>query len=129
MKEERVRVVFLDDSEDLRELMPVLLESMLGVECICFAHLNELENRAEEVLNAKVAIIDINLGPGAPDGIDAFNWLMLHGFQGKTLFFTGHGRTNPQVVLAESKGVEVLEKPVHPDKLISSVTRALRETT
>jgi DNA-binding NtrC family response regulator len=88
----------------------------------------EFESHAQEVLHAKVAILDINLGPDAPDGVDAFNWLMDHGFQGKIVFLTGHARTNPRVALAGSKGVEVFEKPLHPDKLISFVTRALNGT-
>ena len=122
------RIVFLDDSEDLRELMPVLLESALGVECMCFGSLKDFENHSEEVLRAKVAILDINLGPNAPDGVDAFNWLMAKKFQGKILFFTGHARTNPQVALAEKSGVEILEKPLRPDKLISVVTRVLNQS-
>jgi FixJ family two-component response regulator len=120
-------VVFLDDSKDLRELMSVLLESTLGVQCMCFGSLMEFENHPHEVLRAKVAILDINLGPNAPDGVDAFNWLLDHGFSGKILFFTGHARANPEVVLAERNGVEILEKPIRPDRLISFVTRALNE--
>ena|SRR5215510_8092159 len=120
-------IVFLDDSQDLRELMSVLLESMLGVQCLCFGSLMEFENHSKEVLRAKVAILDINLGPDAPDGLDAFDWLMDHGFPGKILFFTGHARANPEVVLAGRKGVEILEKPIRPDKLISFVTSALNE--
>jgi DNA-binding NtrC family response regulator len=128
MTKEPARIVFLDDSEDLRELMSVLLASTLGEECSCFGNLMEFENHAEEVLRARVAILDINLGPNAPDGVDAFHWLMDHGFQGKVLFFTGHARTNPQVARAERNGVAILEKPLHPDKLISFVKRALSET-
>ena len=64
----------------------------------------------------------------APDGIDAFHWLMDRGCKGKVLFFTGHARSNPQVALAKRNGVAILEKPVHPDKLISIVRRALNET-
>jgi DNA-binding NtrC family response regulator len=127
MTHDRARIVFLDDSEDLRELMPFLLESMLEVECICFGHLMEFENHPEEVLQAKVAILDINLGPNAPDGVEAFNWLKRHGFQGRVLFFTGHARTNPQVALAERNGVEILEKPIHPEKLMAALTRALNQ--
>ncbi len=122
---EPASVVYLDDSDDLRELMPVLLESSLGVSCVSFAHLMELQQHSEEVLRAKVAILDINLGPDEPDGVDAFHWLMARGFQGKILFFTGHARTNPQVALAEESGVEVLEKPLQPDKLMSKIERAL----
>src|SRR5687768_14556639 len=125
---ETARIVFLDDSQDLRELMPVLLESALGVECICFGNLMEFEKHSEEVLRSRVAILDINLGPNVPDGVDAFNWLMDHGFQGKILFFTGHARTNPLVAEAIRNGVEIVENPVHPDQIVSSVTRALSQT-
>ena len=125
MTKRSARVVFLDDSEDLRELMATLLETMVGVECSCFGSLMELEQHSDEVLHARVAILDINLGPDAPDGLDAFNWLMDHGFSGKVLFFTGHARSNPQVVMAEQRGAEILEKPIRPDRLISSVTRSL----
>lgn len=128
MTKEPARIVFLDDSEDLRELMQALLASELGEECTCFGSLMEFENHKEEVIRARVAILDINLGPDAPDGVDAFHWLIDHGFQGKVLFFTGHARTNPQVALAERRGVAILEKPLQPDKLISFVKRALNET-
>lgn len=127
MTKEPAKIVFLDDSEDLRELMPVLLASTLGVECRCFGSLMEFDDHADEVLRARVAILDINLGPNVPDGVDAFHWLMDHGFQGKVLFFTGHARTNPQVAVAERNGVAILEKPLHPDKLISFIQRALSD--
>jgi DNA-binding NtrC family response regulator len=128
MIKEPAKIVFLDDSEDLRALMPVLIASTLKEECRCFGSVMEFENHAEEVLRARVAILDINLGPNVPDGVDAFHWLMEHGFQGKVLFFTGHARTNPLVALAERNGVAILEKPLHPDKLISVLRRALNET-
>ena len=124
----RARVVFLDDNEDLRELVPMLLTSTLGVECLSFGSLMEIQNRSGDVLIAQLAILDINLGSNAPNGIDAFNWLTAHGFPGKTIFLTGHARTNPQVSLAERSGAEVLEKPLHPDQLVSFVTRALENT-
>ena len=127
MTKEPPRIVFLDDSEDLRELMPALLEPALGVECMCFGSLMELENHSTAVLRAKVAILDVNLGPDAPDGVDAFNWLMNHGFHGDVLFFTGHARNNPQVAQTIRKGVKILEKPVDPGKLISSLRHALDE--
>jgi DNA-binding NtrC family response regulator len=125
MSIEPASIVFLDDNDDLRELMPRLLEFELGVNCLTFARLMELEQHMEEVLRAKVAILDINLGPNEPDGVEAFHWLMAHGFQGKVLFFTGHARANPRVALAEESGVEVLEKPLQPDKLMSTIARAL----
>jgi DNA-binding NtrC family response regulator len=127
MTKDRARIVFLDDNEDLRELLPVLLETTLGVECLTFANVIDFENHSDQVLNAKVAILDINLGPNVPDGVDAFNWLMERGFRGKILFFTGHARANPQVALAEKDGARILEKPIHPDKLVAAVRFALNE--
>lgn len=120
-------IVFLDDNEDLRELLPILLKTSLGVDSLCFANLADLQNHLQDVLRAKVVILDINLGSDVPDGIDAFNWLIENGFCGKVLFLTGHARSNPRVAGAERSGAEVLEKPVHPDQLIFRVMRALRE--
>jgi FixJ family two-component response regulator len=128
MSKEPARIVFLDDSEDLRELMPILFACTLGEGCGCFGSLMEFEDHPEEVLRARVAILDINLGPDVPDGIEAFHWLMDHGFRGKVLFFTGHARTNPQVVSAARNGVSILEKPLDPNELVSVVSRALKET-
>jgi DNA-binding NtrC family response regulator len=125
MTQEQASVVFLDDSEDLRALMPLVLEPALGVKCMCFGSLMELEERRDDVLRAKLAILDINLGPNVPDGIDAFNWLVAHGFHGKILFFTGHTRTVQQVEAAQGKGFEILQKPVQPGELISHIRRAL----
>jgi|SRR5262245_7879150 len=127
MPKERARIVFLDDNEDLRELIRGLLESELKVECACFGSLMEFEKHSRDVLGAKVAILDINLGPNAPSGVDAFNWLMDHGFQGKVLFFTGHARSYLEE-LTERNRTEILEKPCDPAELISMVGRALNET-
>ncbi len=127
MAEEQARIVYLDDNEDLRELIRGLLEPALKVECACFGSLMEFQNHSKEVLRAKVAILDINLGPNAPTGIDAFNWLMDHGFQGKVLFLTGHARIYLEE-LAERNRTEILEKPCDPATLVSVVQRALKET-
>ena len=123
-----VRVLFLDDSEDLRDLVKMLLETSLEVECMCFGSLGDIERHSSDVLGASVAILDINLGPNVPDGIDVFNWLKHHEFHGKIFFLTGHARTMPQVAEAEKNGVEVLEKPLRPNKLISFVSQALSGT-
>jgi FixJ family two-component response regulator len=121
-------VIFLDDNEDLRQLLPALLRSTLGVECASFGSVPELESHSEDVLGARVIILDINLGFDRPDGIDAFNWLVARNFRGKIAFLTGHARSNPQVAVAEKSGAEVFEKPLHPDQLISFVTRTLSGT-
>jgi FixJ family two-component response regulator len=121
-------IVFLDDSQDLRELVTLFFETKLGVRCLSFGSLMEFEGHSEQVLRARVAILDINLGPNVPDGIDAYHWLKDHGFQGKVLFLTGHARSSPQVALAATNGAEILEKPLQPERLIRLVKSALRET-
>ena len=128
MTKEVPRIVFLDDSEDLRELMTVLLESKLEVECKGFGSLMEFESHSNEVLQARVAILDVNLGPNVPDGLDAFHWLVNHGFRGNILFFTGHARMNPQIAEAVGNGIEILEKPIDPISLLNTITRALNES-
>jgi FixJ family two-component response regulator len=123
----QARVVFLDDNEDLRELVPLLLRTTLEVDCLCFGSLTEFQRSSDDVLRAKLAILDINLGANVPSGIDAFRWLIEHGFRGKILFLTGHARANPQVTQAEKTGAQVLEKPLHPDQLVSVVRQAIGE--
>jgi FixJ family two-component response regulator len=119
------RIVFLDDNKDLRELMRDILESKLNVACTCFGSVMEFTKHGEEVLRAKVAILDINLGQDVPSGMDAFRWLTKQGFQGKVVFFTGHARIYLQAELDDGSGTEVLEKPVDLSKLISAIERAL----
>ncbi len=118
-------VLFLDDNEDLRKLMPILLKTALGLDCICFGTLAEIQRREQEVLEAKLAILDINLGPFVPDGIAAFHWLKAHGFRGKVLFLTGHARNNPSVEAPEIDGAKLLEKPLRPEQLVAYVADAI----
>jgi FixJ family two-component response regulator len=66
-----------------------------------------------------VALLDVNLGAGKPTGIDAYRWLVSHGFAGRLYFFTGHARVHP--LLAEIEhlgGVQVLAKPLDADRLM-----------
>ena len=128
MSKKLARIVFLDDNDDLRELMSLLLAATLGEECRCFDNVMEFQNHLDEILRATVVILDINLGRNTPDGVDAFHWLRERGFRGKVLFFTGHARTNPQLRSAETKGATILEKPLNPEKLVSIVKHALGES-
>jgi DNA-binding NtrC family response regulator len=125
MKKKSADVIFLDDNEDLRELMPILLSDALGVDCRSFESLTDLQSHVDEAIRAQVAILDINLGENSLDGVDALNWLRSQGFGGKIVFFTGHARTNPHVAEAERSGVQILEKPIDADKLISFVQHAI----
>jgi FixJ family two-component response regulator len=69
-------------------------------------------------------MIDINLGPNSPSGIDAFQCLKEIGFHGHIIFFTGHAQRSPFVTSAQALGaVEILEKPIAVEKLREALDR------
>jgi FixJ family two-component response regulator len=73
------------------------------------------------------AILDINLGPGQPSGIDAYKWLRNNGYRGRIAFLTGHAGTHPLVIEATRIGdAEIFSKPVDPDQIQTIVAGARR---
>jgi len=69
--------------------------------------------RAAQVLRTDLAILDVNLGPGEPSGIEIYRWLKGQNYRGKIVFLSGHTRTDPQVVEATRiSGVDFLQKPL-----------------
>ena len=108
-----VRVLFLDDDDDLREVMTDLL-SALRHDTLGARSLDELREHDGRVLDCQLAILDINLGAGVPSGVDAYRWLRERGLVSPVVFLTGHGRSSP--LLAETlrlgPEVRILEKPV-----------------
>jgi FixJ family two-component response regulator len=76
----------------------------------------------EEALKCEVAILDINLGPNQPSGIEAYAWLRQKGYTGRIVFLTGHASNHPLVIEASRIGdAEVFSKPVEPARLRSIV--------
>src|SRR5579862_5380074 len=51
----------------------------------------------EEALGSRLAILDVNLGPGCPSGLDAHSWLAAEHFSGRIVFLTGHAQSYPLV--------------------------------
>jgi len=117
-------VVFLDDSIELISVFNRLLQRQLGLQCQGYTRLSQLEVRTMDVMSSKLAILDVNLGPGEPNGIDAMHWLLDHGYQGKIVFLTGHAQSNPMVRQALNSGIEVLEKPLRAPDLLDLVKSA-----
>ena len=65
-----------------------------------------------------VGILDVNLGPGEPSGVDVHGWLRSHGFAGDVVFLTGHARTHPLVAAAvATPGTRVFAKPIDESEL------------
>jgi FixJ family two-component response regulator len=117
---ERSGVLFLDDDEDLRETFSDLVRTVFDRECFGLRTFRELVALGERALACGVAILDINLGPDVPSGLDAYAWLRKHGFAGRIVFLTGHANSHPLVVEASRLGdAEVVGKPVSFDALSS----------
>jgi DNA-binding response OmpR family regulator len=114
----RVRILILEDDDDLRASLSDLM-SLEGAEsCVTAASLAEVQARADEVLGCALAIIDVNLGEGVPSGVDAYRWLRDHEFAGRVVILTGHATS---VTLARQLAlladVPVLLKPSGVDQL------------
>ena len=113
-------VLFLDDDDDLRSTFADLVKTIYARECHGIGSYRELIALGEQALHCGVAILDINLGPEAPSGIDSYGWLRKHGFHGRIVFLTGHAATHPLVEEAKRLGdAEVIGKPVSLDRLTS----------
>lgn len=121
------KILFLDDSEDMRDLMGILAKSKLGEECLTLDSFDALKSHEAEALDSSLAILDVNLGKGKPSGLDAFNWLIEHHFKGKIFFLTGHARSHPLIVKACETGAGVWAKPIGSDHIISSIKNILKD--
>ena len=111
----------LDDDADLLEALADLLQTR-ACRCILARSVEELKAQAPEVLQADVAVLDINLGPGKPTGIDAYEWLLSQGFRGRLLFLTGHAHAHPLVARAEKlRRAAVLDKPMDGGLLLERI--------
>jgi len=115
-------VLYVEDDDDLRELVVELVTVVLGRRCVGVGSYEELAALGKEALRCSVAILDINLGPGRRSGIDAYAWLRDHGFQGRIAFLTGHASSHPLVVEAQRIGdAQIFSKPIEPDRLRSII--------
>jgi DNA-binding NtrC family response regulator len=120
-------VLFVDDDADLRELVCVALASLGLSRCTLASSLADVEAHATDALACSLAIVDINLGYGAPSGLDVYRWLKRARFRGRMVFLTGHGADDPQVMEASQLGsVEILSKPIGIDRLAMLALEASR---
>jgi DNA-binding response OmpR family regulator len=116
------RIFVLEDDADLRHLLCQVLLLGGASGCVPLASYAELRAREAEALASDLALIDINLGPDVPSGIDAYRWLRERDFAGEIVFLTGHARAHPLVRQAvEIPGVRLLDKPVASETLMALV--------
>ena len=111
-------VLYVEDNDDLRELVVELVTCVLQRRCVGVGSYEELVGLGEKALGCGVAILDINLGPSRRSGIDAYAWLRDKGYTGRIVFLTGHASTHPLVVEAQRIGdAEIFSKPIEPERL------------
>jgi ActR/RegA family two-component response regulator len=116
-----VTALLLDDDLDLLEVMADVLAAY-GWRSLTVCSVADLQALGRGALAADVAVLDINLGPSRPSGIDAYDWLVAQGFPGRILFLTGHARSHPLVARAQHLShATVLEKPTNADILMNRI--------
>ena len=119
-------VLFLDDDDDLRATFIDLVRTVFSRDCHGIGSHRDLIALGERALHCGVAILDINLGPEVPNGIDSYGWLRKHGYDGRIVFLTGHAASHPLVMEARRLGdAEVVSKPVS----LVALTSLLEEAT
>jgi DNA-binding NtrC family response regulator len=117
-------LLMVDDDADLRDTFADVLSS-LGHRAVVVGSLAELTTHRGEALGCSLAVLDINLGPGAPSGLAVYRWLKEVGFGGKVVFLTGHGTDDPQVQeVVRAARVEVISKPMGIDRLEEVIAEA-----
>ena len=115
-------VLYVEDNDDLRELVTELVTVVFKRRCVAVGSYEELVVLGQHVLGCSVAILDINLGSNRRSGLDAYAWLRANGYTGRIVFLTGHARTHPLVVEAQRIGdAEIFSKPIDADRLWSIV--------
>jgi FixJ family two-component response regulator len=103
----------LEDDDDLRELLGQLLEELGSAAPVLAKGVASLVTSGAAALATQVAILDINLGPHQPNGLDAYVWLRERGYAGRIVFLTGHAAAHPLVERAgQLDDARVLAKPV-----------------
>lgn len=111
-------MLVVEDDPDLREIISSLMEET-GSECLACSNLAEVAGEARHALSCHLAILDVNLGPDEPTGVEVSRWLRAHGYRGSIVFLTGHASSDPRVVEAAAvPGTTILTKPVGAAQLL-----------
>ena len=117
-------VLLLEDDADQLEMLALALSLVCGRDSVRARSYAELVKISEVALGSAVALLDVNLGPQQPSGIDAYHWLREQKYRGRIWFLTGHARSHPLVAKALAAGdVQLVEKPISTDQLCALVAR------
>jgi DNA-binding NtrC family response regulator len=111
-------VLILDDDDDLRDILGTTAEEVFGWAWIGVSCVQALIDLGPCALASNLAILDINLGPDQPSGLDAFAWLGERQFGGRIIFLTGHAASHPLVDKAMRQHLaSIYQKPLSIEEL------------
>jgi FixJ family two-component response regulator len=111
-------VMVLDDDGDLLATIADVLRMVYFSNCLPLRSYAEMVTQSKAVLACDLAILDINLGPDQPSGLEAYRWLKANHFRGRVMFITGHAELHPLVAEAQRiGGTPLLRKPFVVDEL------------
>jgi DNA-binding response OmpR family regulator len=111
-------VLLVDDNEDLLEMTELLFEGA-GVRCLAARSLAEVQALGDSLHGVSLAILDVNLGPDEPSGLDVCTWLRAHAFGGRVVFLTGHAPDHPLVEAAAGVDGQIFTKPIASRALLA----------
>jgi FixJ family two-component response regulator len=112
--------LFLDDDEDFCTTLTDLISIFTDREFYILRSYEELVAPGAPALDCGIAVLDINLAPGLPGGLDAYRWLKQQGFSGRVVFLSGHAESHPSVAeISRFPDVEILQKPVKFEALLA----------
>jgi FixJ family two-component response regulator len=114
-------VLLVDDDEDLVEMF-ALLFARHGIAYRGAHSFDEVKALGDRLAPVTTAILDVNLGPNQPSGVDVADWLRAQGHAMRIVFITGHAPDHPLVRAASGEHGEVLAKPV-PTKQLLEIAR------
>ena len=119
----RVKSIFLlEDDADLRETLELALKGLGVQQVLSVGSLRELQALGPKALGCACAVLDVNLGPRQPTGVDAGDWLRRCGFTGRIVFLTGHAGAYPLIQRASERlHSAILEKPASLGQLMAAI--------
>lgn len=115
-------VFFLDDSQELLEVMKVFAETSCDCQTILASSLDEMFSKEEAILKCDIAFLDINLGSLQPSGIQAYRWMRSLGYNKPVYFLTGHAVNSDEAREALAfEEAQLLRKPVPAQNIIQLI--------
>lgn len=115
-------ILLVEDDTDLRETLELALQGMGVQEVFSVGGLKDLQALGLQALRCTCAVLDVNLGPRQPTGLDVGSWLRSNGFTGRIIFLTGHAGAYPLIRSAcERLDIVLLEKPASLSQLMQAI--------